>query len=168
MPRNGPQDVNGAAFVAGPAVERFDVAVAPRSGQDEDPADAFAGPLVHRGASRLGAVVAPQHRPEATLAGETVEFLDEGIPVRVDEAGEAFTGVLIDDGHDLDRSAIGGGVELQVHISQADIPRPVAGGQSLWPEVLALPITPFPPTVDGVPNFSRQASPMDQALTVSW
>ena len=32
-----------------------------------------------------------------------------------DEAAEAFAGVLIDDGHDLDRSAVGGGIELKVH-----------------------------------------------------
>jgi hypothetical protein len=51
----------------------------------------------------------------AALAGEAVEFVDEhdGGDGAFDQAAEAFAGVLIDDGHDLDGLAVGGGVELE-------------------------------------------------------
>jgi hypothetical protein len=35
--------------------------------------------------------------------------------VAVDQAAEAFTGVFVHNGHDLDRAAVGGGVELEIH-----------------------------------------------------
>jgi len=64
-----------------------------------------------------GAVVAAQHGRVVTLSDEAVEFVDQVLAGdrALDQAAEAFTGVLIDDGHDLDRPAVGGGVELEVH-----------------------------------------------------
>jgi hypothetical protein len=46
--------------------------------------------------------------------------------VALDRAAEAFTGVFIHNGHDLDRSAVGGGVELEVH--RPDLVRGVSLG----------------------------------------
>jgi hypothetical protein len=79
----------------------------------------FAGPVGHRGAGELGAVVAAQHGRIAPVDGEAVEFVDQvssgDVALALDQAAEAFTGVFIHNGHDLDRSAVGGGVELEVH-----------------------------------------------------
>src|SRR5947208_14752125 len=94
-----------------PAVERLDVAVAPGlAGWDEVQADAFAGPVGHRGAGELGAVVAAQHGRTAPVDGEAVEFVDQESSgdVALDQAAEAFTGGVIHNGHDLARSAGGG------------------------------------------------------------
>ena len=113
----GPEDVDVEAFVADPAVERLDVAVAPGlAGWDERQPDPFAGPVGHRLAGEFGAVVAAQHGRVATRRGEAVEFVDEDVggDGAVDEAAEAFAGVFVDDGDDLDRAAVGGGVELEV------------------------------------------------------
>jgi len=80
-------------------------------------ADAFAGPVGHRGAGELGAVVAAQHGRIAPVDGEAVELVDQvsSGDVALDQAAEAFTGVLIHNGHDLDRAPVGGGVELEIH-----------------------------------------------------
>jgi hypothetical protein len=53
----------------------------------------------------------------APVDGEAVEFVDQvsSGDVALDQAAEAFTGVFIHNRHDLDRSAVGGGVELEVH-----------------------------------------------------
>jgi hypothetical protein len=58
-------------------------------------ADAFAGPVGHRGAGELGAVVAAQHGRIAPVDGEAVEFVDQvsSGDVALDQAAEAFTGV---------------------------------------------------------------------------
>jgi hypothetical protein len=74
-------------------------------------ADAFAGPVGHRGAGELGAVVAAQHGRIAPVDGEAVEFVDQvsSGDVALDQAAEAFTGVFGHNGDDLDRSAVGGG-----------------------------------------------------------
>jgi hypothetical protein len=47
---------------------------------------------------------------------EPVELIDQPVAGdgSFDQAAEAFGGVLIDDGDNLDRPAIGGGVELEV------------------------------------------------------
>src|SRR4051794_7619887 len=68
------------------------------------------------GAGELGSVVAAQHRRVGTRLSDAVEFVDEhvGGDGALDQAAEAFAGVLVDDGHDLDGSAVGGGVELEV------------------------------------------------------
>jgi hypothetical protein len=70
------------------------IAVAPRlAGWDEVQADAFAGPVGHRGAGELGAVVAPQHSRIAPVDGKAVEFVDQvsSGDVALDQAAEAFT-----------------------------------------------------------------------------
>src|SRR5918995_4501300 len=61
-------------------------------------------PVGHRGAGELGAVVAAQHGPIAPVDGEAVEFVDQvsSGDVALDQAAEAFTGVFIHNGHDLD------------------------------------------------------------------
>ena len=68
------------------------------------------------------AVVATQHGWIATVGGKPVEFVDQLVAGNgaFDESAEAFAGVLVDDGDNLDRPAIGGGVELEV-----DRPHPV-------------------------------------------
>jgi len=80
--------------------------------------DLSGGPVRHGGAGEFGSVVATQHRRiSATLTGQTVELGDEvlaGDPA-LDHSAEAFAGVLVDDGHDLDRFPVGGGIELEVH-----------------------------------------------------
>jgi len=55
-----------------------------------------------------------RQRPEA---GEVIEFSDEFLAGdgALNHSTKAFAGVLIDDGHELDRSCVGGGVELEVH-----------------------------------------------------
>jgi hypothetical protein len=114
----GPEEVDIEAFVAEAAVEGLDVAVPPGlAGWDECEPDAFAGPLGHRGAGQFGAVVAAQHGRVATLGGESVELVDDlvGGDGAFDQSAEAFAGVLVDDGDDLDGPAVGGGVELEVH-----------------------------------------------------
>ncbi len=76
--REGPKVVQVQAFVADPAVERFDVAVAPRlPGRDEVQSDALRGPVGHRGAGEFGAVVGAQDRRVAAGCGDAVEFCDE-------------------------------------------------------------------------------------------
>ena len=52
----------------------------------------------------------------ATHECEAVECVDEPIAGdgAVDQPAEALAGMFVDDGHDLDRSAVGGGVELEV------------------------------------------------------
>jgi sugar/nucleoside kinase (ribokinase family) len=59
-------------------------------------ADAFAGPVGHRGAGELGAVVST-HGRIAPVEGEAVEFVDQlsSGDVALDQAAEAFTGVFI-------------------------------------------------------------------------
>jgi hypothetical protein len=105
----GPVQLDVEAFVAEPAVEGFDVAVASGfAGWDERQPDPFAGPVGYRGAGQLGPVVAAHHGRVAAVGGEPVEFVDE--PVACDgalnQAAKAFAGVLVDDGDDLDRSAV--------------------------------------------------------------
>jgi hypothetical protein len=110
-----PEHVDVEAFVAHPAVERLDIAVAPGlAGWDEVQADAFVGQC---GAGKLGAVVAAQHGRITAVDGEAVELGDEVVTgdVAVDQAAKAFTGVFVHNGHDLDRAAVGGGVELEIH-----------------------------------------------------
>jgi hypothetical protein len=53
-------------------------------------ADAFAGPVGHRGGSELGAVVAAQHGRIAPVDGEAVEFVDQvsSGDVALDQAAE--------------------------------------------------------------------------------
>src|SRR3954451_22752677 len=119
----GPEQVDVQAFVAETAVERLNVSVPPRlAGRDEGEPDTFAGSVGHRGAGQLGAVVAAQHLRVAAVAGQPVKLVDQPVPGEgaCDEAAEALAGVLVDDGDDLDRSAVGGGVELEV-----DRPHPV-------------------------------------------
>ena len=52
-----------------------------------------------------------------TLGGQTIKFADQVLAgdVAINHPAEALAGVLIDDGHDLDRSTVGGGVKLKVH-----------------------------------------------------
>ena len=68
------------------------------------------------GAGELGAVVAAQHGRVAAHGGNAVQLGDEVVAggVGFGQSAEALTGVFIDDGGDLDRAALGGGVELQV------------------------------------------------------
>jgi hypothetical protein len=63
-----------------------------------------------------------QHRWVATVLGEPVQLIDQPVAGdgAIDQAAQARAGVLIDDGDDLDRPAVGGGVELEV-----DRPHPV-------------------------------------------
>jgi hypothetical protein len=71
-------------------------------------ADSFAGPVGHRDARELGAVVAAQHGRVATHGRDAVEFVDEVVAGdgAFDESAEAFAGVFVDDRCDLDRAAV--------------------------------------------------------------
>jgi hypothetical protein len=53
----------------------------------------------------------------AAVCGHAVEFVDEVIAgdAAFDHPAEAFSGVFVDDRGDLDRSPVGGDVELEVH-----------------------------------------------------
>ena len=110
--------VDVQALVAEPAVERLDVPVVPgRAGRDVEQAGAGAGPVGHRVADELGAVVGSEHRGGAADGDEVLEV--GGEPVRgdrpFDEPADALAGVLVDDGADLDRTALLVRVELEVH-----------------------------------------------------
>jgi hypothetical protein len=50
------------------------------------------------------------------LDSQAVQFGDQVLTGdgSLDQPAEAFAGVLIDDGHELDGPAVGGGVELEV------------------------------------------------------
>ena len=116
------------AFIADPGVKRLDIAVTPRlPRRDKTQPDTLPGPVGHRGTRQLRAVIAAQHSRVATHDSEAVEFVDEdmGGDRAIDQPAQAFPGVLIDDGHDLDRAPIGGGVELEIHR-----PHPVRGIRS--------------------------------------
>jgi hypothetical protein len=105
-------------FVAESAVERLDIAIAPGLARwDKRQANTFAGHLTHRLASQLRAVVAPQHGRIPTVGSDAVQLIDEIVAGdrTCDQATKTLTGVLIHDGHDLDRAAVGGGVELEIH-----------------------------------------------------
>jgi hypothetical protein len=67
-------------------------------------------------------MVAAQHGRVAAPGGDAVQFVEEVLSGHgaLDQAAEAFAGLLVHDGHDLDRSPVGGGVELEV-----DGPHPV-------------------------------------------
>lgn len=83
------------------------------------------GPVGHCAAGQFGAVVAAQHRwISAALAGQTVELGDQVLAddTALDHPTEAFAGVFVDDGDDLDRAPVSGGIELEVH-------RPHPGGR---------------------------------------
>lgn len=80
--------------------------------------DLSGGPGGHCAAGQFGAVVTSQHRwIGAALAGQTVELGDQVLTgdTALDHPTEAFASVFIDDGDDLDRPAVSGGVELKVH-----------------------------------------------------
>src|SRR3954471_20107898 len=77
----GPEQLDVEAFVAETAVEGLDVSVPPRlAGRDEGQAEAFSGPVGHRGARQLGAVVAAQHLWVAAALGKPVKLVDEPVP----------------------------------------------------------------------------------------
>ena len=63
-----------------------------------------------------------QHRGVATVLGEPVQLIDQPVAGdgAFDQTAQALASVLIDDGDDLDRPAVGRGVELEV-----DRPHPV-------------------------------------------
>ena len=54
-----------------------------------------------------------------TLGGQTIKFADQVLAgdVAINHPAEALAGVLIDDGHDLDRLPVGGDAELEIHRS---------------------------------------------------
>lgn len=88
-------------------------------------ADLAVGPVGHSVAGQFGSVVASQDgRVAATLGGDAVEFGAEVLAgdVALDQTTQALAGVFVDDGGDLDRAPVGGGVELEVHR-----PDPVGG-----------------------------------------
>ena len=135
--RQGPEDVDVQAFVADPAVERFDIAVAPRlTRRDErtvkgDHRPSRSSP---RRPARARCRTAAQRGNR--VGGQPVQLVDQviGGDAALDQPAQAFAGVLIHDGHDLDRAPVGGGVELKVHG-----PHPIRriGNQRLGPSALA-------------------------------
>src|SRR5215217_3688660 len=54
---------------------------------------------------------------QRSTAGEPVELGDQPVAGDgpFDQTAQAFAGVLVDDGDDLDRPPVGGGVELEIH-----------------------------------------------------
>ena len=74
-------------------------------------------PVGHCRTGQFRSVVAAQHRwIPTTLADEAVEFGDQVLAgdAALHEATEALAGVFVDDRDDLDRSALAGGIELEV------------------------------------------------------
>jgi hypothetical protein len=61
------------------------------------------GPVGHRLAGHLGAVVAAQRGSVAAGQCEAVQFVDQGVggAAALDQAGEALSGVFVDDRHQL-------------------------------------------------------------------
>jgi len=61
-----------------------------------------------------------QIRIGASVGGDTVQLLGEVLPgdVALHQAAETFAGVFVHDRDDLDRSAVGGHIELEVHRPQ--------------------------------------------------
>jgi hypothetical protein len=106
-------------LVADAGVERLDIAVAPRlAGRDEVQPDLPGCPVCHCTTSQFRSIVTPQHGGiDTTRGGETVEFADQMLAgdAAINHPAEALAGVLIDDGHDLDRPPVGGDVELEIH-----------------------------------------------------
>jgi hypothetical protein len=81
----------------------------------------FAGPVGHRLAGQLGAVVAAQHGWVAAGQCQAVQFVDQGVggDAALDQAGEALSGVLIDDRHQLgdpERAVTGLSTELNMPV----------------------------------------------------
>ena len=71
-------------------------------------------PVGHCTTSQFRSIVTPQHSGiDTTHGGETVEFADQMLAgdAAINHPAEALAGVLIDDGHDLDRSPVGGDVD---------------------------------------------------------
>jgi hypothetical protein len=75
------------------AVEPFCCAVGPGlTGWDERQTDPFAGPVSHRCADELWAVVTAQHGRIATLGGEAVLLIDEQVRGRAGRAADGCGG----------------------------------------------------------------------------
>jgi len=73
-------------------------------------------------APQTNSVVASQDRGLGTsLGGEAVQLADKVLAgnAALDHSSRTLAGVLIDDGCDLDRPAVGGDVELEVHSPHA-------------------------------------------------
>jgi hypothetical protein len=91
------------------------------AGWDERQDDVFAGPVGHRLAGQLGAVVAAQHGWVAAGQCEAVQFVDQGVggDAALDQAGGALSGVLVDDRRQLDdpeRAVTGLSAELSMPV----------------------------------------------------
>lgn len=102
----GPEQVDVEALIADAGVEGFHVAVAlGLTGWDEGQSGSFAGPVGHRLTGQFRAVVAAQHGRVTPVGREPVELVDEVVAGdgAGDQPAEAFAGVLVDDGGDLDR-----------------------------------------------------------------
>lgn len=88
------------------------------AGRDEEQPDLTSSPIGHCTASQFGSVVASQDgRIGTALGGYAVQFVDEVIAgdAALHHPAEAFTGVLVDDRHNLDRPPFSGDVKLEVH-----------------------------------------------------
>ena len=114
----GPEAVDIEAFIADAGVERLDVAVAPGfTRRDETQSHLRLRPGRHCRTGHFRAVVAAQYgRIGASVGGDTVKLLGEVLPgdVALHQAAETFAGVFVHDRDDLDRSAVGGHIELEV------------------------------------------------------
>jgi len=57
----------------------------------------------------------------SALGGQAIQLTDQlvGSYGSLDQSTQAFSGVLVDDRHDLDRPPIGGGIELRIHCEHA-------------------------------------------------
>jgi hypothetical protein len=73
--------------------------------------------LSARRTGELRAVAQRSTTGVAALGGEAVEFVGEILACdrSGDQDAEAFASVLVEDGGDLDRAAVGRGVEMEVH-----------------------------------------------------
>ena len=106
------------ALISQLAVEGLDVAVLPgAAGLDEErPHPDPLQPAAHRPGGELGAVVAADVGGNATAheeLGETGEHLGGG-QTAGDDDGEALARVLIDDGQELEDTAVSGALEEEV------------------------------------------------------
>ena len=116
-----------------------DVPVAPRFAEwNEGRANAFTGPVDHRGASEFWSVVAAQHGWVSAAGGEDVELVDDGTggDSAFDEFAEAIPGVFVDDRHDLEWAAGGGGIELEVQEHGHE--SPISGVSASWGNASAI------------------------------
>ncbi len=114
----GVEAVDVQALVPDPAVEGLHVPIAPRgTRRDVVQPDLLPGPVGQGLTDQLRAIVAADHLRGTTLSNQGIEVVLQRLACdgSLNQSAEAFAGVLIDHGGDLDRPPLLVGIELEVH-----------------------------------------------------